>query len=35
VFMQLMKKFVHLNNDESRAPLDRGSAGSRNGGGGR
>ena len=32
VFMQLMKKFVHLNNDESRAPLDRGFAGSRNGG---
>jgi DNA-binding MarR family transcriptional regulator len=32
VFMQLMKKFVHLNNDESRAPLDRRSAGSRNGG---
>jgi len=23
VFMQLLKKFVHLNNDESRAPLDR------------
>jgi len=31
VFMQLLKKFVHLNNDESRAPLDRGFAGSRNG----
>jgi DNA-binding MarR family transcriptional regulator len=23
-FMNLLKKFVHLNNDESRAPLDRG-----------
>lgn len=32
VFMHLLKKFVHLNNDESRAPLDRGFAGSRNGG---
>jgi len=31
IFIQLLKKFVHLNNDESRAPLDRGSAGSRNG----
>ena len=31
IFMQLLKKFVHLNNDESRAPLDRGLAGSRNG----
>jgi MarR family transcriptional regulator, temperature-dependent positive regulator of motility len=31
IFMQLLKKFVHLNNDESRAPLDRGFAGSRNG----
>ena len=31
VFMQLLKKFVHLNNDESRAPLDRGFAGSGNG----
>jgi MarR family transcriptional regulator, temperature-dependent positive regulator of motility len=31
VFMHLLKKFVHLNNDESRAPLDRGFAGSRNG----
>jgi MarR family transcriptional regulator, temperature-dependent positive regulator of motility len=30
VFMQLLKKFVHLNNDESRAPLDRGFSGSRN-----
>jgi MarR family transcriptional regulator, temperature-dependent positive regulator of motility len=30
VFVQLLKKFVHLNNDESRAPLDRGFAGSRN-----
>jgi MarR family transcriptional regulator, temperature-dependent positive regulator of motility len=32
VFMQLLKKFVHLNNDESRAPLDRRLARSRNGG---
>lgn len=32
VFMHLLKKFVHLNNDESRAPLDRNFAGSRNGG---
>jgi len=32
VFMNLLKKFVHLNNDESRAPLDRGFGGSRNGG---
>ena len=31
IFMHLLKKFVHLNNDESRAPLDRGFAGSRNG----
>lgn len=31
VFMNLLRKFVHLNNDESRAPLDRGFAGSRNG----
>lgn len=31
VFMQLLTKFVHLNNDESRAPLDRRFAGSRNG----
>ncbi len=31
VFMHLLKKFVHFNNDESRAPLDRGLAGSRNG----
>jgi MarR family transcriptional regulator, temperature-dependent positive regulator of motility len=31
IFMQLLKKFVHLNNDESRAPLDRGFSGSRNG----
>jgi len=29
VFMHLLKRFVHLNNDESRAPLDR--SGSRNG----
>jgi len=33
VFMHLLKKFVHLNNDESRAPLDRRFAGSRNGAG--
>lgn len=26
VFLRLLKKFVHLNNDESRAPLDRGVA---------
>jgi MarR family transcriptional regulator, temperature-dependent positive regulator of motility len=32
VFLHLLKKFVHLNNEESRAPLDRGFAGSRNGG---
>ena len=31
VFMHLLKKFVHFNNDESRAPLDRGVAGSRKG----
>jgi MarR family transcriptional regulator, temperature-dependent positive regulator of motility len=31
VFMQLLKKFVHLNNEESRAPLDRGFPASRNG----
>ena len=31
VFMDLLRKFVHLNNDESRAPLDRGFARSRNG----
>ncbi len=31
IFMRLLKKFVHLNNDESRAPLDRSFAGSRNG----
>jgi MarR family transcriptional regulator, temperature-dependent positive regulator of motility len=30
LFMHLLKKFVHLNNGESRAPLDRGFAGSRN-----
>jgi DNA-binding MarR family transcriptional regulator len=30
VFLQLLKKFVHLNNEESRAPLDRGFANSRN-----
>jgi MarR family transcriptional regulator, temperature-dependent positive regulator of motility len=32
VFMQLLKKFVHLNNDESRAPLVRGFTAPRNGG---
>jgi DNA-binding MarR family transcriptional regulator len=26
IFLRLLKKFVHLNNDESRAPLDRGSS---------
>lgn len=31
IFMRLLKKFVHLNNDESRAPLDRGSAEPQNG----
>jgi len=30
VFMHLLRKFVHLNNEESRAPLDRGLASSRN-----
>ena len=30
VFLQLLKKFVHLNNEESRAPLDRRITGSRN-----
>ena len=30
VFLDLLKKFVHLNNEESRAPLDRGLALSRN-----
>lgn len=30
VFLRLLKKFVHLNNEESRAPLDRGFAGTRN-----
>ena len=29
VFLQLLRKFVHLNNEESRAPLDRGVAGPR------
>jgi DNA-binding MarR family transcriptional regulator len=29
VFLYLLKKFVHLNNEESRAPLDRGFARSR------
>lgn len=31
IFLHLLKKFVHLNNDESRAPLDRKFTGSRNG----
>jgi DNA-binding MarR family transcriptional regulator len=30
VFLHLLKKFVHLNNEESRAPLDREFAGTRN-----
>jgi MarR family transcriptional regulator, temperature-dependent positive regulator of motility len=30
VFMYLLRKFVHLNNEESRAPLDRGLALTRN-----
>jgi len=30
VFLRLLKKFVHLNNEESRAPLDRGFAGAGN-----
>lgn len=30
VFLQLLKNFVHLNNEESRAPLDRGFGVSRN-----
>src|ERR1700751_5672379 len=30
VFMHLLRKFVHLNNEESRAPLDRGFALTRN-----
>ena len=30
VFVSLLKKFVHLNNEESRAPLDRGLPVSRN-----
>jgi len=30
IFLRLLKKFVHLNNEESRAPLDRHLAGSRN-----
>ena len=30
VFLHLLKKFVHLNNEESRAPLDRGLALARN-----
>jgi DNA-binding MarR family transcriptional regulator len=31
IFMDLLRKFVHLNNDESRAPLDRSFHDSRNG----
>jgi len=31
VFVHLLKKFVHLNNEESRAPLDRAFKASRNG----
>ena len=31
VFMHLLRKFVHLNNDESRAPLDREFGGTRDG----
>jgi DNA-binding MarR family transcriptional regulator len=30
IFLRLLKKFVHLNNDESRAPLDRAFAKTRN-----
>jgi DNA-binding MarR family transcriptional regulator len=30
VFLHLLKKFVHLNNEESRAPLEVGFAGARN-----
>jgi len=30
VFLRLLKKFVHVNNEESRAPLDRKLAGTRN-----
>jgi MarR family transcriptional regulator, temperature-dependent positive regulator of motility len=30
LFLRLLKKFVHLNNEESRAPLDREYAGTRN-----
>lgn len=30
LFLRLLKKFVHLNNEESRAPLDREFAGTRN-----
>jgi len=30
VFLRLLKKFVHLNNEESRAPLDRQRAGTKN-----
>lgn len=30
VFLRLLQKFVHLNNEESRAPLDREFAGTRN-----
>ena len=31
VFMHLLRMFVHLNNDESRAPLDRSFPGAKNG----
>jgi MarR family transcriptional regulator, temperature-dependent positive regulator of motility len=31
VFVRLLKKFVHLNNEKSRAPLDRGFTGARGG----
>ena len=31
IFLQLLKKFVHLNNEKSRAPLDRAHHASRNG----
>jgi DNA-binding MarR family transcriptional regulator len=31
IFMRLLRKFVHLNNEKSRAPLDREGAGARSG----
>jgi DNA-binding MarR family transcriptional regulator len=31
IFMRLLRKFVHLNNEESRAPLDRSAPGTVNG----